>query len=166
MTNRFQALGENVEENTKQVYFKARDNSRSPVQWSAEVNGGFSTGKPWMRVPEDYKVCNVEAQINDPDSLLSFWKEMVSFRKANSDILIYGSFRELTPEDERVFAYVRDEAMLVVLNLTDKTVEYGLPEPLSGKLIKSTTDNKLVAQQLNQSITLPGYSGAVYQLEV
>ncbi len=80
---------------------KARDNARSPFpvseaareetrgsdvsyfQWNASEQGGFTTGKPWMNINPDNKVCNAEAQIDKPDSVLSFYKQMIKVRKAN-----------------------------------------------------------------------------------
>ena len=65
---------------------KARDHARNPVQWDASRNAGFSLGsstavKPWMRVHDDYKEWNVAEQQQDSKSVLSFWKQMVVFRK-------------------------------------------------------------------------------------
>jgi oligo-1,6-glucosidase len=65
---------------------KARDHARNPLQWSSSHNAGFSLGSkdakaPWMRVHDDYPEWNVEKQQNDPDSVLSFWKKMLKFRK-------------------------------------------------------------------------------------
>lgn len=85
---RFRERGEDVEQWTKKVYAKARDNARNPVQWNSEANGGFSTGTPWMRVSPDYLECNVEAQVNDPNSLFSFWKTLLALRKEHEDVLV------------------------------------------------------------------------------
>lgn len=93
--------GHNVEEMTKRVYFKARDSSRTPMQvgqaescgtneqWSDTIFAGFSEAEPWMRVPDDYKLCNVEQQQNDPSSVLSFWKQCLQIRKEHEDSLVY-----------------------------------------------------------------------------
>lgn len=151
---------------TKRWLFKARDNARSPMQWSNEPNAGFSTAKPWMRVNDDVDVCNVESQINDPTSLLSFWKDLLAWRKANEDVIIYGSFRDIDPADERVYGYVRAGAgqqLLVMLNLTGEDVEYTLPEEFgAGKLVKSTTDG--FSSALGKSVKFTPYSGAVYDV--
>jgi oligo-1,6-glucosidase len=64
---------------------KARDHARNPMQWSSSPNAGFSLKeggeKPWMRVHDDYVAWNVEKQKGDPNSVLSFWKKMLMFRK-------------------------------------------------------------------------------------
>lgn len=158
--------GVDVERLQKQWLFKARDNARSPMQWSAELNAGFSPAKPWMRVNDDWKECNVASQEGDPDSLLSFWRALLWWRKTHEDVLVYGSFRDIDPADERVFAYVRandEERLLVVLNLTDKDVEYKLPETFGvGKLVKATKEG--FESALAELVKLAPYSGAVYAI--
>lgn len=158
--------GVDVERLQKRWLLKARDNARSPMQWNAEANAGFSTAKPWMRVNDDWKECNVASQVDDPGSLFTFWRDLLAWRKANEDVLIYGSFRDIDPADERIFAYVRggDESkMLVLLNFTDQDAEYKLPETFtSGKLVKATSDG--FDSSLGESVKLAPYSGAVYEV--
>jgi oligo-1,6-glucosidase len=60
---------------------KARDHGRNPMQWDGSKNGGFSSGTSWMRSHDDYPEWNVSKQKDDPDSVLSFWKAMLAFRK-------------------------------------------------------------------------------------
>ena len=66
---------------------KARDHARSPMQWTNQAGGGFSVQKmgtsasPWMRMNDDFVDWNVSAQEDDPDSVLSFWRKMISFRR-------------------------------------------------------------------------------------
>lgn len=87
---------------------RARDNARTPMQWDASTNAGFSAGKPWMRVNDDYKECNVSLQKQHPDSVLGFWKQCLRMRREYKDVLLYGSF-ELNEESvsEGVIAYDR-----------------------------------------------------------
>ena len=67
---------------------KARDHARVPMQWDASSNAGFTTGKPWMRVNDDYKEWNAGAQIGNPDSVLGFWKKALGIRKEFKDSLV------------------------------------------------------------------------------
>ncbi|WWD19399.1 hypothetical protein CI109_103859 [Kwoniella shandongensis] len=60
---------------------KARDHGRNPMQWDDTKHGGFTSGEPWMRVHDDYPDWNVVKQKDDPESVLSFWKKMLAFRK-------------------------------------------------------------------------------------
>ncbi|KAK0947534.1 hypothetical protein LTR29_001142 [Friedmanniomyces endolithicus] len=112
---------------------KARDHARNPMQWDDSPNAGFSLrgdAKPWMRVHDDYREWNVAKQIVDPDSVFSFWKRMLAFRKGHLSCT-YGYYTLLSPGDEEVFAYVKeykDERILVSLNFTKEAVSYTLPK--------------------------------------
>lgn len=88
LTRRINETCENPAKVVQQLLPKMRDHPRSPMQWTAGAGAGFSTAKPWMRLPEDFEVCNVEAQVNDPSSLFSFWKSVLAFRRKHEDILV------------------------------------------------------------------------------
>jgi oligo-1,6-glucosidase len=150
----------------------ARDNGRTPFQWSASENAGFTTGTPWIRVNEDCRTVNVEAQEPDPDSVLNYFRRMVRFRKQNP-VLVYGDYTMLSPEDERVYAYVRtlgEASMLVVLSFSSSPTEYRWPDGISvGEVLMNNsgdvdvTDSSVVLQpyqavilQLNQSFPIEG----------
>ncbi|RMZ83272.1 hypothetical protein DV738_g1390, partial [Chaetothyriales sp. CBS 135597] len=85
----------------------ARDNSRLPVQWDDSANAGFTTGKPWMRVNDDYKSVNVKAQLADPKSPLNFWKQTLKLRKEYSDLTIFGDFEIWDKNDPDVFTFTK-----------------------------------------------------------
>lgn len=116
---------------------KARDHSRTPVQWSAEANAGFCAKdiKPWMRVIDDYKTNNAatqqQASSNDDDlSVFQFWQRGLANRKKHKDVFVYGSF-EAFDEHETIFAYKRasdSEAFVVVLNFSGEEAEWEIPE--------------------------------------
>jgi oligo-1,6-glucosidase len=116
---------------------KARDHSRTPVQWSAEANAGFCKENvtPWMRVNDDYKEINAEAQRKQSDSdklsVLQFWKRGLANRKQHKEVFVYGDFQVLDETNKKVFAYKRaseSEAFVVVLNFSKEEVEWELPE--------------------------------------
>jgi glycosidase len=119
---------------------KARDNARTPMHWDASANAGFcdSGVKPWMRVMDDYRTINVEAQMNDDGSdnltVWQFWQRGLKDRKEHADVFVYGDFEELSHEHPQVFAYartsVKGEKWLVLLNFSGKQVEWYLPEGL------------------------------------
>lgn len=99
----------------------ARDNSRTPVQWDSSENAGFSTGKPWMRVNDNYKEVNAASQVDIKDSLFSFWKEALVVRKKYKDVLIYGDLNILDFENQSIFSYTKtngESEAYVVLNFT------------------------------------------------
>jgi oligo-1,6-glucosidase len=105
----------------------ARDNARSPVQWDSSANGGFTTGKPWTRVNDNYKEVNVASQVNDPDSLFSFWKKVLLLRKQHKNLFIYGSFKILDFDNEQLFTFVKEkdgELAYVVINFSTSQVKF------------------------------------------
>ncbi|KAK4503243.1 hypothetical protein PRZ48_006671 [Zasmidium cellare] len=127
------------------IRFIARDNARTPMQWSDEANAGFSSVKPWMRVVETYETLNAAAQENDPGSVLSFWKTMLRLRKEYSSVFIRGHFELLDPEGQKTFmfskAWGQEEAM-VVLNFTSKPSPLPQAEKLENfELLLSTAES-------------------------
>ncbi len=60
----------------------SRDNARTPMQWDATANAGFSTTKPWLKVNPNYITINVQQQEAQPDSVLNFYRQMIRLRKA------------------------------------------------------------------------------------
>jgi oligo-1,6-glucosidase len=109
---------------------KARDNSRTPVQWTADQHAGFTSpgSKPWMRVNDDYKDVNVAAQLSNSDpeqSVLAFWRRGLKHRKIHKSVFVYGDFELVDPDHAKVVAYRRwskEEAVLVVLNFGGESV--------------------------------------------
>lgn len=118
--------GKNMDDFLRIVHAKSRDNARTPMQWDATPNGGFSVGEPWIRVNPNYRDINVSSQEEDPDSILNYYTEMIRFRKEHPT-LIYGEYRCLQEKHPGIFAYERwDETrrFLVLLNFTDRTTAY------------------------------------------
>jgi alpha-glucosidase len=95
-----------------------RDNERSPMQWSSELNAGFTSGRPWLPIGEDFRECNVATQRDDPDSLLHFYRRLIELRRS-TPALAAGEFRQLS-RDPPWIAYERSlagERWIVLLNL-------------------------------------------------
>ncbi|KAK6456191.1 alpha-glucosidase maltase [Scheffersomyces xylosifermentans] len=124
----------------------ARDHARSPVQWDATENAGFSTGTPWTRVNDNYKTVNVASQIDDPNSILNFWKKSVKVRKQYQDLLVHGSFKILDFDNEKLFTYVKHQPNVdspqayVVLNFSIDTVKFEKLIEGQFKLVHSNVD--------------------------
>lgn len=107
------------------IYAKGRDNARTPMQWDDTENAGFTTGTPWLGVNPNYTEINVRSQLHDENSVFHYYKKLIQLRKENS-IFVEGDFTLLLPEDENIFAYVREyegRKLLVAANFTDKEVE-------------------------------------------
>ena len=99
---------------------KGRDGERTPMQWNKSPNAGFTTGIPWLPVPMSYETHNVESEKADPNSILNFYKNVLSLRHTNQ-ALLDGDYVAVNPTDKNVFSYVRrykGEAVLVVLNMS------------------------------------------------
>jgi oligo-1,6-glucosidase len=118
-----------------------RDNARTPMQWDASSNGGFSSGTPWIPVNPNYKTINAAAQTGDPDSVFGFYKALIALRKENP-LIVYGDYELLLPEDEKLFAYRRryeGRSLLVVCNFSGGAVpapaELGLRSGGKGRLL-------------------------------
>ena len=116
------------------IWARGRDNARTPMQWSAAPNAGFTTGKPWLPVNENYKTVNAQAALADPDSVFGHYQKLIRLRKSY-DVFRSGAFTLLCPEDEKIFAYTRDTEkghLLVVCNFTAEYLDYTVPEEYEG----------------------------------
>lgn len=115
-----------------------RDNSRTPMQWTNEVNGGFTEGTPWFPVNPNYKTINVAQQSEDSDSVLNFYKRLIKLKKSD-DIYTYGEFNLIDDANENIFAYTRklnNKTVLVAGNLTDHVASLNLPFEVEASQIK------------------------------
>ena len=116
------AEGYSPEAIMESIWKRGRDNARTPMQWTAGENAGFTTGKPWLTVNPNHDCINAEAALADPDSVFHYYKKLIEIRKSY-DVIRDGSFTLLCPEDENIFAYTRDTEdshLLVVCNFTGK----------------------------------------------
>ncbi len=113
----------------RELRFSSRDNGRTPMQWDGTVNGGFTTGTPWLALNTDFGRVNVEEE-GRSSSVLNHFKKMTALRK-NSDVLVYGKYQLHLPEDPNVYAFTRtldEDRVLVLLNFSDREVEVALDE--------------------------------------
>lgn len=97
-----------------------RDPERTPMQWDTSRNAGFTTGRPWLPVAADYPIYNVETERNDPNSMLTLFRELVALRRS-SPALSVGNYRDIPSNVQDIFSFMREhdgERMLVVLNLS------------------------------------------------
>ena len=102
------------------IAHKSRDNARTPMQWDASENAGFTTGTPWIAVNPNYKKINVADQLKREDSVFHYYQKLIRLRKEN-EIIVYGNYELLLPDDENIFAYIRtldNQKLLVVCNFS------------------------------------------------
>lgn len=151
----------------------ARDHSRIPFQWDDSPNAGFTStdAKPWMRVHDEFSSINMARQRNDPESILSFYKQALRLRKQHSDLLVFGTFKLVDPDDESVFSYAKQDVKgsgkkaVVVLNMSKE--EHTGPDVVAAmdgdepKLLISTMQKGSTKLEAGRP-TLRGWEGRVY----
>ena len=112
---------------------RSRDNARTPYQWNAAENAGFTTGKPWIKVNPAYKEINLEADRESPNSIFAWYQKLIGLRKTHPAILD-GSLEFCDADSPQVLAYTRncpEETLLVIANKSDAEAEFALPEELA-----------------------------------
>jgi alpha-glucosidase len=141
-----------------------RDGERTPMQWTGGANAGFTKGTPWLPVPASAKTHNVAAESKDPNSVLSFYRQLLALRHKEASLL-EGNYTALNEDDPNVFTYVRhykDEAIVVSLNMsaTTQTVKLNL-EPLgfsARKLQVLLTNSHTPPAKISGTLTMEPYS--------
>lgn len=146
----------------KDITLHARDNARTPVQWSDQPNAGFTHPdvKPWMRVNDNYVHINAEAQVNNLDSIYGFWQKALRLRQAHKNVFTYGAFRLYDKDNPNVFAFIKQvqessqqnppepaqpgkSHALVLLNFSDQVQKTPAPEEAgNGTLAISNYETK------------------------
>ena len=109
----------------------SRDNARTPMQWDASANAGFTTGTPWLPVNPNHTEINAAAQRDDPDSVLTHYKRLIALRREEPAVAL-GDFTMLLPEDRQVYAFTRrleSTELLVLCNVSGSPAAVELPEP-------------------------------------
>lgn len=123
------AGGYTREEIIHSINAKGRDNARTPIQWDASPNGGFTTGKPWLPVNPNYTEINMKANLEDPDSVFHCYRKLIELRK-NNPIVVWGDFELVTGVPDQVFMYFRryeSQTWLVTANFSRESVALELP---------------------------------------
>ena len=116
--------GKPKEEALETLRQRSRDNGRTPMQWDGSPNAGFTDGTPWIQPPENYRAINVAAALQDPDSILHFYKSLIRLRKENP-LISDGKIEFLYPDETRLLAYRRflgAESLFVFNNLSGKEI--------------------------------------------
>ena len=114
------AAGESAHAILADLALHSRDNARTPMQWDASANAGFTSGLPWLAVNPNHHRINVAQQRDDPDSVLHHYRRLIALRQAEPT-LVHGDYRLLMPADARIYAYQRrhgDDRIVVIVNLT------------------------------------------------
>ena len=139
------------------------------MQWNAREHAGFTTGIPWLRVNPNYKEINAASQVNDPDSVYSYYKRLIQLRK-QYPIIVYGDFTPLFEESEENYCYIRtlsEEKLLVLCSFSEKEQVISLPEEFCNRTAKQLIGNYHLQSRLvsdiktEQAIRLAPYEAKV-----
>ncbi len=146
----------------KLAHTAARDTARTPVQWSADKNAGFSDAEPWYTVNPNYTEVNVAAAEADPNSLLNFYRKVIALRRQYKDAAVYGQFKLHLKRDRKLFVYDKlgDDGtqLTVVINLSDKPV----PTKRAKKYIPAGAKEILSVYDQGLADVFKPYEGKVY----
>jgi oligo-1,6-glucosidase len=148
----------------KTMNLLSRDNGRTPMQWDASENSGFSIAKPWLPVHKNHTIVNVEAQEKDANSVLNHFKKMVSIRKENL-VLVYGKYTLIQKEHETVYAYTRtldEEKMFVLLNFSEEKSSISIPDLSKNSNVLINNYNRLTITK--NSVELAPYQAVIIKL--
>ena len=121
------------------IAHKSRDNARTPMQWDASANAGFTTGTPWIAVNPNYKKINVADQLKREDSVFHYYQKLIRLRKEN-EIIVYGKYELLLPEDENIFAYTRtlgDKKLITVCNFSKSEQKFDFTDYENARVLIS-----------------------------
>lgn len=141
---------------------KARDNARTPMQWNAGKEAGFTQGSPWCPVNPNYFTINVEEALADENSIFYYYQRLIRLRK-QEDILVHGIYELILPDDKIIYAYTRTlngKVWLIVCNFYGSKASFSYNG--SGRVILSNYDNPEV-QKLD-CVTLRPYESVIYEL--
>lgn len=156
--------GLSPEEALKAVSKFSRDNARTPMQWTDGANAGFTTGTPWLKANPNYPSINAAAQVQDADSVYSFYKKLIALRKdpVYTETIVYGALEPVWEERHNLMAYYRkgERTLLVVGNYQREPQEIPLPAMYKRVLLNNYKD---IAQDKG-TIRLQGYQVLVLEM--
>ena len=142
----------------------SRDNARTPMHWSAGENAGFTAGKPWLKVNPNYTSINVESQMDDPDSVRSFYRELIALRKnpEYKETVVYGSLKPYLEDRHNLMAYYRkgDRTLLVIGNYQKEEQTVELPSSYQKVLLNNYPE--LITE--GNSVRLSGYQAVILEM--
>ena len=151
-----------------QIHKQSRDNARTPMQWDASPNGGFTTGTPWIGVNPNYASINAEQAQADPNSIFHYYRELIRLRKANP-VIVEGRYALLLEDDPAIYAYTRTSAadrLLVVLNFSAGQPVFALPADLPAEGTELLLANYPAGSGEDlRALTLRPYEARVYRLK-
>ncbi|CAH1201399.1 Oligo-1,6-glucosidase [Paenibacillus plantiphilus] len=125
------------------IHQSSRDNARTPMQWNDHSHGGFTTGTPWMQVNPNASWINVESAEKEPNSILNYYKKLISVRKEHL-VAVYGKYEPILPDHSSILAFTRtlgNEQLFVVMNFSATLAHLEIPEALADKSFELLLSN-------------------------
>lgn len=150
------------EEAMKIVMERSRDNGRTPMQWSDEINGGFSKGTPWIESIKNYRDINVKNQIDDEYSILNYYRKLVALRKKYI-VIALGKTIPLAEKDKNIYMFKREfknEELLVINNFYGNSCEVDLDFDIEG--FECILSNEDMNKKLDKNLRLEAYDSFVF----
>lgn len=144
------------------IAHKSRDNARTPMPWDTSENAGFTTGTPWLALNPNYNKINVADQLKREDSVFHYYQKLIKLRK-EYEIIVYGKYELLLPDDEHIFAYVRtlgNQKLLVVCNFSKAEQKFDFTGYENAKVLISNYDGNI-----SEKATLKPYSAIALLLD-
>lgn len=144
------------------IAHKSRDNARTPMPWDTSENAGFTTGTPWLALNPNYNKINVADQLKREDSVFHYYQKLIKLRK-EYEIIVYGKYELLLPDDEHIFAYVRtlgNQKLLVVCNFSKAEQKFDFTGYENAQVLISNYDGNI-----SEKATLKPYSAIALLLD-
>jgi oligo-1,6-glucosidase len=150
------------------IHAKSRDNARTPVQWDASAQAGFTSGTPWIRLNPRYPEINVAQALDDPGSIFYYYQQLIRLRKTVPAVA-YGSYDLILPDHSQIYAFTRrleEECLLVILNFSAETPVFDLPPEITFSAAELLIANYPVdASAPIRGFGLRPYEARVYRLK-
>jgi glycosidase len=146
---------------------KSRDNARTPMQWSNQEYAGFSTVKPWLKANPNYKQINVASQMDDADSIWTYYQKLFKLRKESKyrETIIYGQWKLLDIDHDKIITYVRSDqkyTLLIINNLTEELLHYSLNQYVIKTMVLSNNQVQIINEN---ELSLKPYGSIVLEVE-
>ncbi len=149
------------------IHHSSRDNARTPMQWNAGPQAGFTSGKPWLKLNPRYHEINVDQALADKDSIFNYYQKLIGLRKSVLAI-IYGRYDLILPDHAQIYAFTRtldNERLVVALNFSTQPAAFTLPADITYKESTLLIANYPVASGEDvHAFTLRPYEARVYRL--
>lgn len=143
---------------------KGRDNARRPIPWDGSLNGGFTTGTPWLALNPNYNALNVKNDQEDDESVFNYYRTLIRLRKEH-DLIVWGEYKELMPNDPQLFVYERSykgETWLVVINFYRESTFYKDQDRKVDTIIISNYED---SSKKIDNLALRAFESIVYKLK-